>query len=377
MNFWSNRSLLALITVLLSLEGCSYCQENSDGSPNVIAADQKAYAFHTVLPILSAKRVVFIGEYHDRYDHHLNQTRIIRYLHEKDAQLVIALEMFQQPFQPALDAYVAGRLSERQLLEKTEYLQRWGFDYRLYRPILRYAKQHGIPLLALNIPSEITRKVAHSGLVSLTKKERFWVPQEMDTSNAAYRRRLKGVFAQHAGFAHGDFENFFAAQLLWDEAMASQAAGYLEEHPQQRMVVLAGNGHLAFGAGIAQRLQRRLPVDGAIVLQNDAPQTQQEADYWLLSCPLSLPPSARLGLVIDPSETGLQIQRVMPQSGAQRAGLRPGDRLIAISGRAIRSLTGVQLSLMDKSIGDSIQVTVQRNAAGNRDILNLAITLTE
>src|SRR4051794_30006217 len=36
---------------------------------------------------LATKRVVFVGESHDRYDHHLNQLAIIRRLHQLDPSL--------------------------------------------------------------------------------------------------------------------------------------------------------------------------------------------------------------------------------------------------------------------------------------------------
>ena len=102
----------------------------------------------TIIPALAEKRVVFIGETHDRFDHHLNQLAVIQRLHEQDPRWVIGLEYFQQPYQEYLDAYIAGTIDERTFLEKTEYFQRWRFDYRLYRPIFQYAREQGIPAAA-------------------------------------------------------------------------------------------------------------------------------------------------------------------------------------------------------------------------------------
>ena len=47
---------------------------------------------------LAAKRVVFVGETHDRYDHHLNQLEIIKRLHQLDPNLAIGVEYFQRHF---------------------------------------------------------------------------------------------------------------------------------------------------------------------------------------------------------------------------------------------------------------------------------------
>jgi uncharacterized iron-regulated protein len=89
-----------------------------------------------IIPRLADKRVVFIGESHNRFDHHLTQLAIIRRLHAIHPRLAIGMEAFQQPFQGILDDYIEGRLSEEEMLRGTEYYTRWRFDYRLYAPIL-------------------------------------------------------------------------------------------------------------------------------------------------------------------------------------------------------------------------------------------------
>src|SRR6266446_6166979 len=109
---------------------------------------------------LGSKRVFFVGETHDRYDHHLNQLYIIRRLHQLDANLAIGVEYFQQPFQSQVDDYIAGRASEQEFLRATEYYQRWGYDYRLYAPIFRFAHEQRIPVRALNVPSALVSAVA-------------------------------------------------------------------------------------------------------------------------------------------------------------------------------------------------------------------------
>ena len=61
------------------------------------------------------------------------------------------MEMFQQPFQRYLDEYVAGSIDEQTMLRATEYYRRWRMDFRHYAPILRYAREHGLPVIALNV----------------------------------------------------------------------------------------------------------------------------------------------------------------------------------------------------------------------------------
>ena len=106
---------------------------------------------------LATKRVVFVGETHYRYDHHLKQLEIIRRLHQVDSNLVIGVEYFQQSFQPQLDDYITGRTTEKEFLRATEYYQGWGWDYRLYAPIFRFAREQRIPVRALNVPRPCLR----------------------------------------------------------------------------------------------------------------------------------------------------------------------------------------------------------------------------
>src|SRR5437764_8383311 len=86
---------------------------------------------------LGNKRVVFVGETHDRYDHHLNQLEIIRQLHQLDPGLVVGVEYFQQPFQSQVDDYIAGKNAEKEFLRYTEYYRGWGYVYRLSERIFR------------------------------------------------------------------------------------------------------------------------------------------------------------------------------------------------------------------------------------------------
>ena len=69
-----------------------------------------------IIPKIADKRVVYVGETHDRYSHHLVQLEIVRRLHQLNPDIAIGMEFFQQPFQPDLDAYITeiGRASCRE-----------------------------------------------------------------------------------------------------------------------------------------------------------------------------------------------------------------------------------------------------------------------
>jgi len=315
-----------------------------------------------LLAELAGKRVIYVGETHSRYGHHLLQLEVIRGLYERGVDLVIGMEFFQKPFQKWLDAWIAGEISEAEMLEKTQWYDRWRFDYRLYRPILRFAREHRIPVIALNIPRELTEQVSEKGIDGLEKAERAQLPAEIDRSDQAYRERLHKAFSRHQGREESQFERFLDVQYSWDEGMAQSVADYLERHPEKTMVVLAGSGHIAYGSGIPNRVARRIGGDYIIILpatgKEDVPEM---ADYLVAVERKKLPPRALMGVMIGSSGKGVKVEGVTPGSGAQQAGLRKGDLLLAIDGEPVSSLAEIRVRLLDKHPGDRIKVRFERD----------------
>jgi uncharacterized iron-regulated protein len=315
------------------------------------------------LPALGKERLIFIGETHDQYSHHLAQLEIIRYLHEEDPRLAIGVEFFQTPFQPQLDAYIAGEIDERQLLVSAQYFMRWGYDYRLYAPIVRYARKHRLPLIALSVPAELVDAVRERGFEELTAAERAALPVRLEPADREYEKRMRRIYHMHAHGKGGvdDFERFVDIQLLWDEAMAQRAADYLREHADHRLVILAGSGHVAFRSGVPRRVERQLGLRGAVVLVGWAgPITPGLADYLLLPQERALPPAGRMGAFLDDDENGVKVRSCVADSACEEAGIRRGDRLLAIDGSAVDSVSGVRALLWDRLPGERISVSLSR-----------------
>lgn len=315
-----------------------------------------------VVSELATKRLVFIGENHQRFDHHLVQLAIISHLHERNRALAIGMEFFQVPFQHYLDEYVAGRLDDEMLLEATEYFDRWGFDFRLYQPILHFAQEHQIPIVALNVARELVEKVSNNGVKGLTPSDSAQLPAHIAPADAQYRERLRASFEQHPATELTDFERFVEVQLLWDESMAETTAQYLAAHPERSLVVLAGNGHLAFRSGIPDRVHRRVSIDSAVVLNGlDSGIEPHIADYVVLPEKRVLPAAGRMEVVLDTSADAVRIKSLDADSAAAIAGMKAGDALMVVEGRPIRALSDVRIALWDRLPGDQVSVRVRRD----------------
>lgn len=207
--------------------------------------------------------VVYLGEQHNSVDDHAAQLEIIKGLYAENPDIAIAMEMFQRPFQPVIDRYLAGEISEVELVEQTQYLERWGFPWELYAPFLRFAQENQLPVLAANTPDEIRRQISREGLDSLEGDDFRYIPplDEIDTSNADYREFFAAAFSGHSSHSNLNFENSFAVQITWDETMAMTVADFKADNPDTQIVVLAGSGHVIFGYGIPDRVERRLGDD--------------------------------------------------------------------------------------------------------------------
>lgn len=329
-----------------------------------------------VMPKLLESRVIYVGETHDRLDHHLNQLEIIRRVYADNPNLAIGMEFFQQPFQSALDDYIAGRSDEKTFLKASEYYLRWRIDYRHYRPIMQFAREKKIPVLALDVAEEVRRKIARGETSDMTDAERAQIPAEIDRTDQGYRDMLQQIFNIHPDSA--DIERFIETQLTRDEAMAQTASAWLTKNPGGRMVVLAGGGHLIYGYGIPNRVKRRTGLSGAIVINDSLKQYDVGvADYLLMPSPMRLPKEARMGVIIDPSTQGaLLVTGFAEQSPAERAGIEAGDRLLTIDGQSVGSMAELKITLLDKSPGEIVPVRVQRKGwFGTEKELGFDVTL--
>ncbi len=309
-----------------------------------------------IIDSINDKPLILIGERHTNYEDHKVELSVIEGLFEKGRKFAVGMEMFQKPFQKGIDEYLSGAIDEREFLKKTEYFKRWGFDYNLYREIIEFARAKGIPVIALNQRSGIVGKVAKGGLDALSAEERREIPQDMDMSDESYKKRLKEVYENHP---HGStFENFYQAQILWDETMAHSAARFLDEHPDYRMVVLAGEDHIIYGSGIPQRIHRLTGRD-YVTLINGAFGKGIGA-YVLFPKPLEPPFTAKLGIIGRESDGMVSIDAFSPDSAALKSGLEKGDVITAVGGSKIHSIDDIKIALFDKEPGQTISVSVIR-----------------
>jgi hypothetical protein len=72
---------------------------------------------------------------------------------------------------------------------------------------------------------------------------------------------------------------------------------------------------------------------------------------------------AGLGVAVvpDPGAAGVRVARIYPNSPAEAAGIREGDRILEIDGQAIASVDDLLTSIRQSQPGRTVQVAVDRN----------------
>jgi uncharacterized iron-regulated protein len=202
-------------------------------------------------------RFVFVGESHNQAEHHRLQAQVIDALHKAGRDVVVGFEMFTRDNQVNLAPWTRGVWTDEQFIENASWKTQWGFDYALYKPIFDVIKRNELPMVALNVPRDWVRQVGRQGIGVLTPEQRKWVPDPY-LGNEKHKAVFTGLMGGHP-MTGPQGDNIYAAQVTWDEGMATSALDYMAGRFSRKavMVVVAGSGHMMYGQGINYRIGRK------------------------------------------------------------------------------------------------------------------------
>jgi uncharacterized iron-regulated protein len=236
-------------------------RETVEGPPALVvhaAGQKRPLPFGALIDRLLEADLVCIGETHDSDLHHRVQHQIIKGLFARDERLGVGLEMFQRPYQDALDRYGRGEIGDDELLKAAEYRQRWGYAWSLYRPIADFCRRNRVPLAALNAPRELTSRISSVGFDALTAEEKQQlepIDYQVPKHRAYWYDRLAAMHGQKDAPAEQK-ERSYQVMTTWDGFMAASAARFQKERQLRRLVVLAGSGHIERRFGIPERASK-------------------------------------------------------------------------------------------------------------------------
>jgi uncharacterized iron-regulated protein len=330
---------------------------------------------------LARKRVILLGENHDSAEHHRWQLQTVSALHALNPDLVLGFEMFPRRTQPVLDDWVAGKLTEAELLTRSEWNKVWGFDPQLYLPVFHFARMNRVPMVALNIDRALVRRIGEQGWSAIPPAAREGIDDPAPPSEA-YLAALYDSWLEHLPENHpmrrpaaardtsaAEFTRFVDSMQAWDRAMAQGIASRLKG-PGTLVVALMGSGHVRDGHGVPHQLRALGVGDIVSLLPWDARNACDELQAGLADAvfgvdapaPAPQPERPRLGIVLDQGAQGVAVREVVKDSIAERAGVRAGDVLTQVAGRAVGETADVVAAVQRQAPGTWLPMTVKRGS---------------
>lgn len=362
---------------------------------------------------LRAVRIIMLGESHTNEQHHSMQLQIITGLVEAGEKVCLALEMFNPMQNEALEQYRSGKISEEEFLDRSDYFNTWGHNYRYYQPIFNYAREKNLEMYGVNTKHEFASKIGRGGIQSLSSEEWAEIP-EIDTTNVEHRFYFKAAMEGMDARSPAQFRNMYAAQCLWDAVMGEGTIQVARENPESIVVILVGSGHVAYNLGIGHILKARSEFPFASVIAIDIPDTVKESVMMQVKKSLEqdkkavpdkkdapaekrMPPMATMpgagmdatpdkivsrsladflwgipeekqekypsfGFSVDEKgEKGFLVKRVIPKTLAEQKGIKKGDIIVEIDGKKFPKMAQLKKHLSFKNWEDEIDIRILRD----------------
>lgn len=186
----------------------------------IYSAKGKAVTYEKMLAAVEKTDVVCFGELHNNPIAHWLQLELLRDAFNQGLSLQVGAEMFEADTQPIIDAYFMSKIDVKTF---TDTCRLWPNYHTDYKPILEFARQTGIPLIATNVPRKYARTVAYDGPAALEKLsagDKKWIaplPYPIDYELPSYKKMIEMAGGHNSPMKPN---NFVAAQAIKDATMA-------------------------------------------------------------------------------------------------------------------------------------------------------------
>ncbi|WP_068595224.1 ChaN family lipoprotein [Vaginella massiliensis] len=271
---------IIFLVILLLIGNFSWAQELK----NYQFYNQKKLAinFHHAAKILAKYDIVLFGEHHNDAIIHWLQLKLAEELHKKsEKKLVLGFEMFERDNQAEIEHFLNGEISEKTFTDSVRFWSNYKTDYK---PLILFAKERNLRVIASNVPRRYAALVAKNGLATLDqlpKNEKKWMatlPLVVDEKTPGYPEMID-MMKDHSTM---NAQNFVYAQALKDATMAES----ILQHRKNDELILHYNGdyHSKNYGGIFHYLKRfepKLKVAVISVIANNKllPEFEDQQQY--------------------------------------------------------------------------------------------------
>lgn len=245
-----------LLMFVLVTSTCLHAQETSSDYKIYDVKKQKSISIDDIVADMEQADVLFFGEDHNDSLGHYLEALLFRKLHSKyPLKTALSLEMFHTDVQPELDEYLAGVISEKNFIKES---RAWG-NYKDYRPLIEYAKQNRLKVIAANAATRYSNAVTQGGLKVLENFPKtsfnFLPPLPIDTAQGRYYEKFTETLGGHS---MGSMK-IYQTQNLWDATMAWSINKFIKANRGIKVFQLNGRFHSDEKLGTLAKLQQLNP----------------------------------------------------------------------------------------------------------------------
>lgn len=127
--------------------------------PSEFRGRWRAVSMDELLKAVTASDVTFGSDFHAHSQSQRAHVRVLRSL-PPERPVVLALECLCVEDEPAIDAYLAGEMTEAEFLQACDWTNVWGFPWSHYQPIFEIAKKNGMHIRGLSRKQDVKRQAA-------------------------------------------------------------------------------------------------------------------------------------------------------------------------------------------------------------------------
>ena len=227
----------------------------------VALSTRRVLAFEAFIEVVAQAQVIAVGEEHYHPDIQAFELRVLQALAQRRPQHVaLAMEFLERDMQPAVDAYLTGANDAATFQERIKATPEF---IRYYFPLVQYARQAHIPVLALNTPRALARRVSKEGLQAVVQSvpdaERAYLPAAFSAITPPYRAYFLQAVATSHPLHEKQIGRFVEAAHVKDDTMAESLAAFLGRAADYTVLAIAGRFHFDYGLAIPALLQQRRP----------------------------------------------------------------------------------------------------------------------
>ncbi|MDX1811906.1 MAG: ChaN family lipoprotein [Gammaproteobacteria bacterium] len=201
--------------------------------------------------------ILLLGEHHANTAHHVWQLEVIKAAYQQQKKLILGLEMMPRSAQATLDAWVDSKIDRETFLQQSKWLHYWSDNFDDYFPILEFAQQNHIPLVALNVSQELLQGVSTVGWEGVPPDHREGVGDPA-APGKDYIQKIARSFTRHltpgAPIDKEAFKRFYQQQLIWDRAMAEALHKTAQQNQDHLLIGLMGSWHIIDKEGVPYQL---------------------------------------------------------------------------------------------------------------------------